>query len=207
MSETTLPDDHGTERPRTVPHRWMWVVGPAALVLLADQLTKWWAVEELAPSATSPGRIIDVVWKLRFNYAENTGMAFSQGASSGRWIGLVVVVIVAALVVFAARSHSRTQVVLLGVIIGGALGNLVDRAARAEDGWLSGAVVDFIDFQFWPVFNIADAAVVVGGLLLVLVSLREPEAADAGVDDATPPAEAGGGPPADSPVGRAGQEG
>jgi signal peptidase II len=207
MSETTLPDDHGTERPRTVPHRWMWVVGPAALVLLADQLTKWWAVEELAPSATSPGRIIDVVWKLRFNYAENTGMAFSQGASSGRWIGLIVVVIVAALVVFAARSHSRTQVVLLGVIIGGALGNLVDRAARAEDGWLSGAVVDFIDFQFWPVFNIADAAVVVGGLLLVLVSLREPEAADAEADDATPPAEAGGGSPADSPVGRTGQEG
>ncbi len=207
MSETTLPDDHGTEPPRTVPHRWMWVVGPAALVLLADQLTKWWAVEELAPSATSPGRIIDVVWKLRFNYAENTGMAFSQGASSGRWIGLIVLVIVAALVVFAARSHSRTQVVLLGVIIGGALGNLVDRAARAEDGWLSGAVVDFIDFQFWPVFNIADAAVVVGGLLLVLVSLREPEAADAEADDATPPAEAGGGSPADSPVGRTGQEG
>ncbi len=207
MSETTLPDDHGTEPPRTVPHRWTWVVGPAALVLLADQLTKWWAVEELAPTATSPGRIIDVVWKLRFNYAENTGMAFSQGASSGRWIGLIVLVIVAALVVFAARSHSRTQVVLLGVIIGGALGNLVDRAARAEDGWLSGAVVDFIDFQFWPVFNIADAAVVVGGLLLVLVSLREPEAADAEADDATPPAEAGGGSPADSPVGRTGQEG
>jgi signal peptidase II len=67
--------------------------------------------------------------------------------------------------------------------------------------------VDYIDFQFWPVFNIADAAVVVGGLLLVLVSLREPEAADAEADDATPPAEAGGGSPADSPVGRTGQEG
>jgi signal peptidase II len=210
MSETTLPNDQGAERP-TVPHRWVWVVGAAALVLLADQLTKWWAVEELAPSVTSPGRIIDVVWKLRFNYAENTGMAFSQGASSGRWIGLIVVVIVAALVVFAARSHSRTQVILLGVIIGGALGNLVDRVARADDGWLSGAVVDFIDFQFWPVFNIADAAVVVGGLLLVLVSLREPEpndappAAEAG-DDAAPP-EVGGDSTEDSSVGRTEQQG
>lgn len=208
MSETTQQNDHGAERPRSVPHRWMWVVGPAALVLLADQLTKWWAVEELAPSATSPGRIIDVVWKLRFNYAENTGMAFSQGASSGRWIGLIVVLIVAALVVFAARSRSRTQVILLGVIIGGALGNLVDRTARADDGWLSGAVVDFIDFQFWPVFNIADAAVVVGGLLLVLVSLREPEAADeATADEATAPPEVGGGSPEDSSVGRAERRG
>jgi signal peptidase II len=182
MSDTTLPTDHGSESSRPVPHRWMLVIGSAAWVLLADQLTKWWAVEELAPSATSPGRIIDVAWKLRFNYAENTGMAFSQGASSGRWIGLIVVLIVAALVVFAARSHSRLQVILLGVIIGGAIGNLVDRAARAEDGWLSGAVVDFIDLQFWPVFNIADAAVVVGGLLLVLVSLREPESTDAQPD-------------------------
>ena len=158
----------------SVAHRWLLVVGSAALVLLADQLTKWWAVSELAPDPTSPGRVIDVVWKLRFNYAENTGMAFSQGASSGRWIGLVVIVIVIVLVLFAARSTSRVQVVLLGVIIGGALGNLVDRAARADDGWLSGAVVDFIDFQFWPVFNIADAAVVVGGLMLVIYSMREP---------------------------------
>ena len=161
-----------------VPHRWAWLIGVAATVLLADQLTKWWAVEELAPSELSPGRVVDVVWKLRFNYAENTGMAFSQGASSGRWIGLIVVVIVIALVVFAARSHSKAQVILLGVIVGGALGNLVDRAARADDGWLSGAVVDFIDLQFWPVFNIADAAVVVGGLLLVLISLREPDDPD-----------------------------
>jgi signal peptidase II len=174
MSQETRDPDP-TSHAGGVAHRWWWLVGVAAVVLLADQLTKWWAVEELAPTDTSPGRVIDVVWKLRFLYAENTGMAFSQGASSGRWIGLVVVAIVVALVVFASRSTSRTQVILLGVILGGALGNLVDRVARAEDGWLSGAVVDFIDFQFWPVFNIADAAVVVGGLVLVLYSMREPE--------------------------------
>jgi signal peptidase II len=157
-------------------HRWLLLGAAVAIVLLLDQLTKWWAVRSLAPSPEQPlGHVVDVVWTLRFNYAENTGMAFSQGADSGRWIGLLVMVIVVGLVVLGARVHTRAQVVLVGVVIGGALGNLVDRAFRADDGPLSGAVVDFIDFQWWPVFNVADAAVVVGGILLVLVSAREPD--------------------------------
>lgn len=181
MSDTTdVPNEELTSA-ASVAHRWLWVLGAAAAVLLADQLTKWWAVAELENQLPKP-----VIWKLQFNYAENTGMAFSQGASSGRWIGLIVIAILVALVVFAARSHSRTQVILLGVIIGGALGNLVDRAARAEEGWLTGAVVDFIDFQFWPIFNIADAAVVVGGLLLVAFSLREPDSGTAVTADGSP---------------------
>ena len=119
-----------------------------------------------------------MVGSLRFRYAENTGMAFSRGAESGRWIGLLVMVIVVVLFVVAARANTRAQVILLGVVIGGALGNLLDRAFRAEGDWLSGAVVDFIDLQWWPVFNIADAAVVVGGILLVVFAAREPGADD-----------------------------
>jgi signal peptidase II len=56
--------------------------------------------------------------------------------------------------------------VAIGLVFGGALGNLIDRAFREGDGFLGGGVVDFIDLQWWPVFNIADAAIVVGALLL-----------------------------------------
>lgn len=164
----------GPRRPLTSPERWILLALPALLVLVADQLTKWWAVRELAPPPDGAGRVVDVVGSLRFLYAENTGMAFSKGAASGRWIGLVVIVVVVAMAFFASRVSSRATVVLLGVVTGGALGNLVDRAVRAENGWLSGAVVDFVDLQWWPVFNVADAAVVVGGILLVFVATREP---------------------------------
>lgn len=154
--------------------RWLMLASTATVVVVVDQLTKWWAVRELGPPPEGEGRIVDVVGSLRFLYAENTGMAFSKGAESGRWIGLVVILVVGAMLFFASRVHSRATVALLGVVIGGALGNLADRALRSTDGWLSGPVVDFVDLQWWPVFNVADAAVVVGGLLLVFVATREP---------------------------------
>ena len=70
--------------------------------------------------------------------------------------------------------------VLLGMILGGAVGNLADRAARAGDGFLGGAVVDFIDLQWWPVFNAADSAIVVAGVILVLTAprYRQPPSVD-----------------------------
>jgi signal peptidase II len=68
--------------------------------------------------------------------------------------------------------ESRWGAVAVGLVLGGALGNLVDRVLRDGSGFLGGAVVDFIDAQWWPVFNVADIAVSVGGVLLVLVSSR-----------------------------------
>ena len=64
--------------------------------------------------------------------------------------------------------------VAAGLVAGGALGNLGDRAFRGDDGFLHGAVVDFIDLQWWPIFNVADSAIVVGGILLVVVSMLTP---------------------------------
>jgi signal peptidase II len=155
--------------------RWSLVGVSVLVVMVLDQLTKWWAVERLR------GRTpIEVFWTLQFQYAENTGMAFSRGAGMGRWIGLFALVIVGVLLFAARRMRSPVQLVLVGVVVGGALGNIVDRVARARDGFLSGAVVDFIDVQWWPIFNVADAAVVVGGILLAITSLREP---DDGTDD------------------------
>lgn len=167
-----------TERTHTLRHRWLVLAVSVAAVLVLDQLTKWWAVRTLAPPPDGDARMFDLVGSLRLRYAENTGMAFSKGAESGRWIALAVIVIVVVMVVVAARVTSRAQVVLLGVVIGGALGNLIDRIIRAENGLFSGAVVDFVDLQWWPVFNVADAAVVCGGIALVWFATREPEARD-----------------------------
>lgn len=162
--------------------RWSTVGVTAAVVLLLDQLSKSWAVDRLRGQAP-----IDLVWTLRLNYAENTGMAFSKGSGAGRWIALVVIGIVIALVVLARNVRTTVGLVLIGVVIGGAFGNLWDRAFRAVGGgFLTGAVVDFIDVQWWPIFNIADASVVVGGILLALYLFREPVEPEPGPGDPDP---------------------
>lgn len=146
-----------------------------------DQLTKAWAI-----GALEYGEPRHLIGLLQFKLAFNTGMAFSKGASSGPIIGLVALAIAAAMVLFARRSTSRVQLVAMGAIIGGALGNVIDRLVRVGElgsplhgGFMSGAVVDFIDIQFWPIFNIADAAVVVGGLVLAVSMVWVQEDSDA----------------------------
>jgi signal peptidase II len=75
---------------------------------------------------------------------------------------------------YARTVTDRRMLVLFGAIAGGAIGNLLDRLLRADDGFMSGGVVDFIDFQWWPIFNVADMAVVCGAIGLMLLSLTEP---------------------------------
>jgi signal peptidase II len=147
---------------------WRWPLTIAAIVVVVDQLTKHWAV-----NALDDGRMIDLVWTLRLNLAFNTGMAFSQGEGIGPIVPILAITVVALLLMTVGRSASRWFTLGVGLIIGGALGNVIDRLFRG-DGWLNGAVVDFIDVQWWPVFNIADAAVVVGAGLLLFTSLRSP---------------------------------
>lgn len=162
----------------TAPLRRTRVVGAVALVVLAlDQLTKSWAVERLSPEG-SPG--IDLFWTFKFRLAFNSGMAFSQGEGKGALIGVVVILVVGAMVWFARGLRSRGPLICVGLVIGGALGNLVDRLVRAgipgqPRGFLGGRVVDFLYVGWWPTFNIADAAVVVGGLSLAVLMLRSPE--------------------------------
>ena len=97
-------------------------------------------------------------------------MAFSQGTGIGTIIGVLGIIVVAYLLVGMQRS-SFSSAVFVGLVAGGAAGNIVDRLFRG-DAWLHGAVVDFIDLQWWPVFNIADAAICIGGALLVFTSFR-----------------------------------
>jgi signal peptidase II len=139
----------------------------AAAVVLADQLSKQWALNAL------DDRTIDVVGSLRFNLAFNKGMAFSQGTGLGPIIGVVALVVVVGLLVSIGRSTSPIYPLAVGLIIGGAVGNLLDRLFR-DPGWFRGGVVDFIDLQWWPIFNVADIAITVGGALLLLSALRPP---------------------------------
>lgn len=136
----------------------------AIAVYTLDQLSKSWAVDRL-----SDGRTIDLIGSLRFNLAFNSGAAFSQGTGSGPIIALVAVVVVVVLLWTGRSSTSRTSAFAVGLVVGGAVGNLSDRLLRdGPGGFFGGAVVDFVDLQWWPIFNVADSAIVIGGILLVL---------------------------------------
>ena len=130
-------------------------------VLVFDQLTKHWAVSEL-----NEGRVIDVVWTLRFALGFNSGFAFSMGQGMGPIIGLIAVGASIWLVRAAMTASTRSMSYAYALIAGGAIGNVVDRLFR-EDKWMQGRVVDFIDFQWFPVFNIADSSISIGAVLLV----------------------------------------
>lgn len=139
----------------------------AAVVVVLDQLTKHWALDAL-----DGGRTIDLFWTLRFNLAFNTGMAFSRGGGFGPVIGVVALIIVTVIVLSLGNTSTAIGAMAAGLLIGGALGNIVDRLFR-DDGWFRGAVVDFIDLQWFPIFNVADIGVTVGGALLVLTHLLD----------------------------------
>ena len=131
-----------------------------------DRVTKIWA------EANLPRDPIDVVpGVLTLRFTTNSGGAFSIGQSAP-WFFVGVTAVVAAIILATSFRHtSRTVGASLGLILGGALGNLTDRAIRAPG--LRGRVVDFIDFHVWPVFNLADSAIVVGAILLAWVGFRE----------------------------------
>jgi signal peptidase II len=134
-------------------------------VVIADQATKNWALNSL-----SDGRTIDLVWTLRFNLVFNSGMAFSQGQGLGRLIGLLAIGVAVWLWLSLKKASTNLSLVGTAMLIGGALGNVVDRLFRGEK-WLAGSVIDFIDLQWFPVFNIADSAVTLGAAMLITSSV------------------------------------
>ena len=134
----------------------------AAVVVGLDQISKQWVVSQL-----NDGRTVHVLWTLRLNLSFNGGMAFGRGQGFGPVIGVVATIVVVGLLLSLRQSGSKISVVAIGLIVGGAMGNIVDRLFRG-DAWLHGKVIDFIDFQWFPIFNVADICVNVGGGLLVL---------------------------------------
>ncbi len=140
----------------------MWALAVAAVVLVLDQLTKIWAVDAL-----SDGPIVIIEDFLRLRLTHNTGAAFSLFARSGPVLGLIVIGVIILIVVSLRDAGSLGEAIGLGLVLGGALGNLTDRVFRG-DGLMDGAVVDFIDFSFFPTFNMADSAVTVGVIVLLV---------------------------------------
>lgn len=164
-AETTAPSTSGGATPR--PRHPLLVIGAVtAAVVVLDQLTKWWALEAL----TEPTRVIDLVWTLRLRVIYNTGTAFSLTSDSGPVVSVIALVVVAFLLWSGRNQRSPWVLASYGLVVGGTFGNMVDRVFRdGNDGVLGGAVIDFVDLQWFPVFNLADAALTVGiGLLLVV---------------------------------------
>ena len=137
------------------------------LVVLLDQVTKSWAV-----AALSNGRVIHVIGSLQFSLGFNSGFAFSQGQGMGPLVGIFATVAVLFLLQAVRKATTQLSAVALCAIVAGAIGNIADRFFRGE-GWLHGRVVDFIDVQWWPVFNVADSSITVGACALIAAMLME----------------------------------
>ncbi|MFC4866058.1 signal peptidase II [Streptomonospora arabica] len=180
------------------PRRFVLLSAVAAAALGADYATK-----EAALAGFEPGESMRVVGELlQFTLVFNTGAAFSMGQGLP-WLFFLIATAVVVYILFLARKLASVPWTLaLGLILGGALGNLVDRAFRPPAP-LQGAVVDWIQVPNFPVFNIADSCIVVGGALAVLLAFRginidgtrESDAASGGgASGAEPEAEGAAGP-------------
>ena len=147
--------------------------GIAGVVLLIDQLVKYWIINVVRLAERGS---IEVLPFFRLTYVGNIGVSmglFEANSDAGRWFLVAVTGLIAgAVAVWIARERQRADVIALGLVLGGALGNIVDRVRF-------GYVVDFLHFfwgarSFW-VFNVADAAITAGVLLLLMRALTAPK--------------------------------
>ena len=139
----------------------------ATIVFVLDQLSKLWAENTLEHNVAQP--LVGDILKLRLIY--NSGAAFGLGGSITPIITGVQLGIALAVVFVLVRSvRSRAWAISLSLLLGGALGNIVDRLFR-DPGPRTGHVVDFLELPHWPIFNVADIAVTSGAGLLVLLTL------------------------------------
>ncbi len=172
----------GTPPTRSFPIRGLLFLGLAVVVVIVDQVTKRLAEDQLERSGVHSVPIVDDV--LRFTYVENRGAAFGllqQQTAFFIVVGLIVIAVIAASYRYLPRSGLRLHLAL-GLQLGGAVGNLIDRVRQ-------GYVVDFVDFGYhanwWPVFNVADSAIVIGVALLALNALVPDRAQDAAQEHAS----------------------
>lgn len=165
------PAPHNTAPHNRAPHYFrggpvvMLVI--AALIVAIDQIAKVLAVANLEDS-----RPIELIGDtVRLVLLRNPGAAFSMGTEFTVVLSIVATVVVAGLLWFSRRVHSRWWAWGLGLILGGAAGNLVDRYFRAP-GILQGHVVDYMAVGWWPVFNVADASLVTGVIVVAVAVFR-----------------------------------
>lgn len=140
--------------------------GVAVAAYLLDRLTKYLAEQHLA--GRPPIQVIPSVIHLR--YTTNAGGAFGFFGNQPWLFFFATLVVCVAIVVASIRPSSLAGAIGFGLILAGALGNLTDRIIRGPG--VSGRVIDFIDLQVWPVFNLADSAIVIGALTVLLAGVR-----------------------------------
>lgn len=165
-SLTAVPDEAVGPARRGVSRAPL-VLGIAVLVYLLDRATKSWALANLVEN--EPRDFLGSVLRLRLIF--NPGAAFSLATGLTWVLSLVAVVVVGVVLCAARRMASVMWAIALGLLLGGALGNLVDRLLR-EPGFGRGEVVDFISYNGWFVGNVADVAIVVAAVLVALLALR-----------------------------------
>jgi signal peptidase II len=139
----------------------------AVPVYAADQLTKAWATANLKPD--EPRELIGSV--LQLNLIRNSGAAFSIGTGSTWILTLIASSVVVFILITARRLGSRGWALALGLLLAGSLGNLTDRMFRAP-GPGRGHVVDFVQVPHYPIFNIADSAIVTAAILIAVLAFR-----------------------------------
>lgn len=171
--ETSLQNDSPTPAPENptsfsaTPLQWVLLFGVAAFTIMVDQLTKWIVVQTLDYGETwAPIPLLNDIFDI--TYTRNTGAAFGMAQDFGNIFLLIAVIVVGAIVYYYRNLPTNSWVVrlTLGLQMGGALGNALDRITR-------GFVVDFFHLHGWPIFNIADSVIVVGVVVLVVILWRE----------------------------------
>lgn len=155
-----------------------------ATVVAFDQLTKLLITRTLTVGESRT--VIDGI--LSISHVRNTGAAFGLLRGRSGLLALAAVVGIVVLVGMIIRHPPRLTGIGVALIAGGAMGNLLDRIVR--DWPFSGSVVDFVDFRYWPAFNVADSAITVGALVFVVAGFRErdeePRGPDTGADAHVP---------------------
>ena len=144
--------------------RTIWLI--AFTIWLFDFATKTWALSNFS---SDPQPVIGTF--LQFTLLKNSGAAFSFASGFTLVFSLLAIAVVATIIRFAGRITSRGWLTCAGLLLGGVLGNLTDRAFR-EPGFFLGHVIDWIQIPNWPIFNIADIAISTAALLAFIQTMR-----------------------------------
>ena len=146
---------------------WRTLLSVAWFVWILDLATKIWAVNSL--SNRSNIKVLGSFFQLTL--VRNPGAAFSFAAGATIFLSIFALIVLLAIIYISPQITSKGWAIVLGLVMGGILGNLVDRIFR-DPGLLRGHVIDWMQIPRWPIFNIADSAIVVAALVAMVLSAR-----------------------------------
>jgi len=165
-TDALTPVSSATRSFAATPVQWLALAAIALAAIVADQVTK-----HVVASSLSLGEGVHVVGPFTIRHVQNSGIAFGLFSNATAAVIVVTAIAIGWMLAYFARSGARHPVlpVALGLVIGGSLSNLADRVRL-------GHVTDFLDFRYWPAFNLADSFIVIGvGILLAALVLAEHE--------------------------------